>query len=75
MSNETIKIDIDDHSVCVLISNYINDNFSKASVELYNETPGGNLDLVYIAAGKALLNEAMNIALAKQLGVEEENAK
>ena len=74
-----IQIDIDDKTACVLIEQYIAQNLSDASVKVFEELAdeiGINLDQIYQAAGKAVLNEAMNIVLAKQLEkIEEDNVK
>lgn len=75
VSSEVIKVDIDENTICVLIENYIAQNLSDASVKTFEELAdeaGFNIDRIYQAAGKAILNEAMNIVLAKQLDTEEE---
>lgn len=71
MSNETIQIDLADDDACLLIEQYIATNFSDPSVKLFEDLQEdfnyADVDQFFRAAGKAVLNEALNKILAEEV--------
>jgi len=57
-----VPIDLDEKSQCELIERYVKNNLSEPSVDVFIENVGHdmfNLEKLIIAAGKAMLNEAL----------------
>ena len=62
MSNVNVPLDLTEKAQCEIIEIYVRDNFSEPSVEVFIESVDRdifNLEKITIAAGKALLNEAI----------------
>ena len=66
MSTETIQIDLDDETVCMLVERYVVKYLSDPSVKMFEELAddiGVDRDRIFHAAGQAVLNEMMNVIL------------
>ena len=84
MSNVNMEVDLDEDTICKLIENYVlyEGLFSGPSIEVFNEHAKGNdphinMDTFLMAAGKAVLNESMLIAItaAVELAQTEQELK
>ena len=76
--NVPLEITIDDIDGCWMIETYIRENLSSPSIETFenfvDEHPG-DLQIYTEAAGQAIMNEVINVALRKAVeeGLGEDN--
>lgn len=79
--NEDIEVRMTDDEREVLITSYIEDNMSDATLELFTRETVGlrsgcNRDVVFfLAAGQAVMNEAILNILKEKIKEEEEKQK
>jgi len=80
MSEETatIPVEIPEETQRILLGDYLKNILSKPSLEMWDEltsTDEIDMDAVYAAAGKAVLNEAMVDSILKGMKIEMEQRK